>query len=69
MKDLSGVNLCVWIEILSIIKNLVSLPFVLLYFCFDICLQWSCVFDTGVDGVADGSVDNYLEWVVLLGIN
>jgi len=26
MKDLSGVNLCIWIEILSIIKNLVSLP-------------------------------------------
>jgi len=42
MKDLSGVNLCVWIEILSIIKNLVNLPFILLYLCFDICLQWLC---------------------------
>jgi len=42
MKDLSGINIYVWIEIISIIKNLVSLPFVLLYLCFDICLQWSC---------------------------
>jgi len=40
MKDLSGVILYVWIEILSIIENLVSLPFVLFYLCFDICLQW-----------------------------
>jgi len=41
MKDLSGVDLCVWIEILKIIKSLVSLPFVC-YLCFDICLQWYC---------------------------
>jgi len=34
MKDFSGVNLCIWIEILSIIKKLVSLPFVLLYLVF-----------------------------------
>jgi len=38
MKELSDVNLCVWIELLSIIKNLVSLPFVLLYLCFYIYL-------------------------------
>jgi len=37
MKCLSGVNLCVLIEWLKIIKNLVSLPFVLLYLYFDIC--------------------------------
>jgi len=30
------------LKYLSIIKILVSLPFVLLYLCFDICLQWSC---------------------------
>jgi len=42
MKYLSGVNLCALIEWLQIIKNLVSLPFVLLYLYFDICLQWLC---------------------------
>jgi len=68
MKDLSGVNLCVWIEILSIIKNLVSLPFVLLYLYFDICLcndrvkhgsRWCCRWICG----------DHLERVVLLGIS
>jgi len=55
MKDLSGVNLCVWIEILSIIKNLVSLPFILLYLCF-ISVCNDSVFNTEAYGVADGSV-------------
>jgi len=27
------------------------------------------VFDTGADGVVDGSVEDHLEWVVLLGIS
>jgi len=55
MKDLSGVNLCVWIEILRIIKNLVSLPFVLLYLCFDICLQWSCFWHGSSKWIYGGS--------------
>jgi len=68
MKDLSGVNLCVWIEILRIIKNLVSLPL----FCCTCILISVCndrVFDTGTNGVADGFVKDYLEWVMLLGIS
>jgi len=52
----------------SIIKILVSLPFVLLYLCFDICCN-DRVFGTGADGVADGSVEDHLEWLVLLGIS
>jgi len=68
MKDLSGVNLCVWIKILSIIKNLVSLPL----FCCTCVLIYVCnngVFDTWAYGVADGSVEDHLEWVMLLGIS
>jgi len=42
MKCLSGVNLRALIEWLKIIKNLVSLPFVLLYLCFNIYLQLLC---------------------------
>jgi len=35
---------------------------VLIYVCND------SVFDTGVNGVVDESVEDYLRWVVLLGI-
>jgi len=67
MKFLSGVNLCALIEWLKIIKNLVSLPFALFYLVL-ISVCNDSIFDTGVDGVANGSVDDHLGWVVLLDI-
>jgi len=47
--------------------KLVSLPFSLLCLCFDIVCN-DRVFDTGADGVADGSVEDHLGWVLILDI-
>jgi len=38
------------------------------YTCVLISVHNDRVFDTGIDGVADGSMEDHLGWVVLLGI-
>jgi len=43
MKDLSGVNICVWIEILKVLLKIwLAYPLFCCTCVFDICLQWSC---------------------------
>jgi len=55
MKDLSGVNLCVWIEILRLLKIWLT------YLCCT-CVLISVFNGRVFDMEAYGSVEDHLEW-------
>jgi len=73
IKDLSGVNICVWIWLVYWnIQVLLKIWLVYPLFCCTCVLISVCnehVFDMGADGVVDESMKDHLEWVVILGIS